>query len=79
MKCPKCGGRVCYEYDIHGHYVYCMNCGWARDLDLSGNYLIPTTKFSKGGHTPDTGKDIYSWKENKSRSKRNGTAKASSR
>jgi len=56
-----------------------MNCGWARDLDLSGNYLIPTTKFSKGGHTPDTGEDIYSWKENKSRSKRNGTAKASSR
>ena len=30
--CPKCGGAISLEKDRYGPYVYCLICGWQRDL-----------------------------------------------
>ena len=30
--CPKCLGAIVSDRDHYGKFVYCLNCGWQRDL-----------------------------------------------
>lgn len=30
--CPKCGGKILIDKDIHGWYEQCLQCSYMRDL-----------------------------------------------
>ena len=30
--CPKCGGDLSFDRDVHGEYVICLQCGLLRDV-----------------------------------------------
>ena len=32
-KCPKCGGLLYIDKDIHGWYEECLQCAFMRDLE----------------------------------------------
>jgi len=30
--CPKCRGDLLLDKDVHGRYVTCLQCGFAKDI-----------------------------------------------
>ena len=40
-RCSRCTGLVVLDYDAWGAFVFCLQCGWLKDLDAGGEVLIP--------------------------------------
>jgi ribosomal protein S27AE len=55
--CPKCTtGTIEQNFDAHGNYLQCLNCGFMRDVpeDLSKrNVKAMLTAWRKELHTPE--------------------------
>ena len=39
---PRCNGDLFVDWDQHGWYLACIQCGYVRDLATSPNWLIPS-------------------------------------
>jgi DNA-directed RNA polymerase subunit M/transcription elongation factor TFIIS len=48
MKCPRCGGRILQEQDIHETYDKCINCGYEPYV-APRPVEIPTEMYYKRG------------------------------
>ena len=52
--CPKCHGDLMAAEDMYGPYIYCLQCGYAHDLEKEKNPLPPPethTETGPGGGT----------------------------
>ena len=40
--CPKCRGDLATEADAWGRYLFCLQCGWLRDVPMAvGEVAVP--------------------------------------
>ena len=45
--CPKCGGILYIDKDMHGWYEECLQCAYMRDLEAVYEMKKPVIKSSK--------------------------------
>ncbi len=45
--CPRCGGDVIVESDLHGWYELCLQCGFQRDLPNMAKSQFAPSKAKK--------------------------------
>ncbi len=45
--CPRCRGNVLVDWDRHGWYEHCLQCGYQRDLEDVEKITAPATKAEK--------------------------------
>ena len=46
-KCPRCGGNIFIDKDIHGWYEQCLQCGRSSDLPEVDEFFWEVRKGGK--------------------------------
>ncbi len=39
-RCPRCQGDLANDRDCHGVYLYCLQCGWLKDVGPAGKPAV---------------------------------------
>jgi hypothetical protein len=51
MICERCGGQMGVEKDLWGKYLFCLQCGWVKELNISERLeLVPESKLDNFYH-----------------------------